>query len=252
MQRERVTNDIYMFTSKLYAQVTASVIITSVGAVLVDTLAYPEETRQVKRFIEERLGHKIRYVINTHYHADHTMGTYLFDDAIVIAHSLCRDYLDTRGRESLERVRANAPDLREAQLILPHIIFDEKMTLHLGNKTLEMWLTPGHSMDSIVCHVKEDQVLLAADTIMPVPYFVDGGYDEYLKTLQNLKEYTFENIVQGHGEVVLRGEVTRKVQEDIDYLLKLRDFVDEALTSENSQQALENIDIEDCGKNRLC
>src|SRR5512147_2059438 len=102
MQRERVADDIYVFTSDLYAQVTAGVVVTSEGTVVIDTLVYPDETRFIKRFVESRLGTSIRYVINTHFHADHTTGTCLFKGARVIAHARCRELLITRGRESLE------------------------------------------------------------------------------------------------------------------------------------------------------
>ena len=98
MQRERVADDIYVFTSDLYAQVTAGVVVTSEGAVVIDTLAYPEETLLMKRFIESRLGTTVRYVINTHFHADHSTGTCFFKGARVISHALCRELLDTRGR----------------------------------------------------------------------------------------------------------------------------------------------------------
>jgi glyoxylase-like metal-dependent hydrolase (beta-lactamase superfamily II) len=67
MQRERLTDDIYIFTSEQYAQATASVIFTVEGAVLIDTLVYPEETRAIKRFIEQRMNARVRYVVNTHY-----------------------------------------------------------------------------------------------------------------------------------------------------------------------------------------
>ena len=55
MQRERVADDIYVFTSERYAQVTASVLLTSDGAVLIDTLAFPDESRAIKAFVEGRL-----------------------------------------------------------------------------------------------------------------------------------------------------------------------------------------------------
>src|SRR5690606_3780416 len=99
---------IYVFTSDLYAQVTAGVVLTGDGAVLIDTLTFPEETLQIKRYVEGRLGAQVRYVINTHFHADHTTGTCFFPDAQVIAHRLCRELLDKRGRDSLERARANS------------------------------------------------------------------------------------------------------------------------------------------------
>ncbi len=251
MQRERVADDIYVFTSDLYAQVTAGVIMTSEGAVVIDTLAYPEETLLMKRFIESRLGTTVRYVINTHFHADHSTGTCFFKGARVISHALCRDLLDTRGRSSLEKSKA-ANEMRDVELVLPDIVFSGgPFTLHLGNKTFQFWSTPGHSIDSIVCLVKEDRVLFAADTLMPIPYFVGGNFDDFVSSLTGLKNGNFENVIQGHGEIILRGEVEEKIQTDIDYLLKLRTAVDAALANPFPDAALEAIDIESCGKSRI-
>lgn len=252
MQRERVADDVYVFTSELYAQVTAGLVVTTEGAVLIDTLAYPQETQLIKRFVENRLGASVRYVINTHFHADHTTGTCLFDNARVVAHAHCRDLLDSRGRESLERAKAASADLRDVTIRLPDLVFDGgTMALHVGNKTFHLWSTPGHSPDSIVCLVREDRTLFAADTLMPLPYFVDGSYDDFLNSLYGLRDGNYENVIQGHGEIILRGEIEDKIQEDIQYLLKLRQAVDAALASPMPDQALDAINIESCGKSRI-
>jgi cyclase len=251
MQRERVTEDIYVFTSDLYAQVTAGVIVTNQGAVLIDTLVYPEETRLIQRFIEDRLNTQVRYVVNTHFHADHTTGTCFFQNTPVIAHTICRELLDKRGRESLEQAKTSSVEMRDVELVLPDIVFDKSLTLYIGNKTLRFWHSPGHSPDSIVCLVEEDQVLFAADTLMPIPYFVDGSYDDFLTSLKVLRRHSFENIIQGHGEVVLRGEVQAKIEGDIVYLEKLGEAVDAALAQPSLEEALEAIDIENCNKSRI-
>ena len=92
MQRERVADDIYVFTSELYAQVTAGAVITTDGAILIDTLVFPEETRAIRAFLETRLGCPVRYVINTHYHADHTWGNCFFPGATILSSALCRQF----------------------------------------------------------------------------------------------------------------------------------------------------------------
>jgi glyoxylase-like metal-dependent hydrolase (beta-lactamase superfamily II) len=255
MQRERVTESIYVFTSDLYVQVTASVVVTSHGAIVIDTLLYPEETQQIRQFVQDRLNLPIRYVINTHHHADHTLGTCLFEGAEIIAHRRCRELLNTRGRESLARMKHNAPDLANIEIVLPDVVFDDRLTIHLGNKTLQLWYTPGHSVDSIVCHLEDEQVLFGADTVMSIPHFVDGHFDSMLESLENLRGKPYETIIQGHGEVVLRGEVEQKLKEDISYLKKLQIAVDKALasatTSTKQEKALEAIKVEACGKNRI-
>jgi len=252
MQRERVADDIYVFTSDLYAQVTSGVVVTSEGAVVIDTMAYPEEALAMKRFIESRLGTTIRYVINTHYHADHSTGTCFFKGARVVGHAQCRDLLATRGRTALERAKAASNDFRDVELVLPDIVFDGgPLNLHIGNKAFQLWATPGHSQDSIVCLVKDDRVLFAADTLMPIPYFVDGSYDDFVVSLNGLRDGNFENVVQGHGEIILRGEIEEKIETDIDYLANLRNAVDAALATRSPERALEAIDIEKCGKSRI-
>ena len=251
MQRERVTDDIYVFRSNLYVQVTAGVVITNVGAVVIDTLLYPEESLAIKRYVEERLGTAIRYVINTHFHADHSTGTCFFEDAQIISHRLCRQLLDTRGRAGLKRSKESSAEMQRVELVLPQIVFDDRMSLQLGNKTLTLWSTPGHSDDSVVCLVEEDQVLFAADTVMALPYFVDGSYEGLLASLHGLQGQGFESIIQGHGEVILRGEVESKITADINYLGKLRHSVDNALSSRVPERALESIDVEACGKSRI-
>ncbi|MEQ8677471.1 MAG: MBL fold metallo-hydrolase [Aggregatilineales bacterium] len=251
MQSERITDSIYVFTSDTYAQVTAGVVLTSVGAVLIDTLVYPEETKRIRRFIYDRLDTDVKYVINTHFHADHTTGTSFFNGATVIAHEKCRQLLKEHGLQSLENARQTSPEMQEVVLVLPDVVFNDRMTLFLGDKTLQLWSTPGHSPDSIVCLVEEDQVLFAADTLMPVPYFVGGSHAEFLATLQSLEGRNFETVVQGHGEIILRGEIQGKITKDIDYLKKLYQFVEQAVNSDSPQGALDAITVEKCGKSRV-
>src|SRR4051812_5340355 len=119
MLRERVANNIFVFTSEMYAQVTAGAIITSAGAILIDTLAYPSESRQIMQFIEERHGIPVQYVINTHYHADHTYGASLFPNAKVISHRQCRNLINTKGRAGLERAQKGSRELNGVRLRLP-------------------------------------------------------------------------------------------------------------------------------------
>jgi glyoxylase-like metal-dependent hydrolase (beta-lactamase superfamily II) len=220
--------------------------------VLIDTLVFPEETQAIRRFIENRLGSQVRYVVNTHFHADHTTGTCFFPEAQVISHALCRTLLDTRGRESLERLKLSSPELRDLHVVLPQIVFGEgTFNLYLGNKAFQMWSTPGHSPDTIVCLVKDERVLFASDILMPVPFFADGSFEDFLKSLESLRGGNFENVVQGHGEVILRGEIDEKIESDIAYLHRLSDQVDKALKSRAPDAALAAITIERCGKSRI-
>jgi glyoxylase-like metal-dependent hydrolase (beta-lactamase superfamily II) len=250
MHRERISDDVYVFTSGMYAQVTASAIVTSDGVVVIDTLPFPVETRQVIDYIERRAP--IKYVIYTHYHADHTYGGYLFRNAQFIAHELCRELLMTRGEAGLKLARTQNLSLADVQLRLPDVVFTGEMTLRLGGKTFVLSHSPGHTPDGITIYIREDKILFAADTIMPVPYIVDGDAPTMLKSLQVLKDMALENVVQGHGEIVLRGEINETINSSINYLNKMQLAVASALTANLSRDdMLRDYDIESCGKSRI-
>lgn len=252
MLRERVSEDIYVFTSDLYAQVTASVIAAQDGAILIDTLPFPSETREVAEFIARRFPRGVRYVVLTHYHADHTYGAYLFPAAQVIAHARCRHLLSTRGERGLAAARAEAPELEEVVLRLPDVTLDDgEMVLHVGGKTLRLLWMPGHSEDMLSVFVEQERILFASDLVMPVPTIVDGDLEMMKRSLQKALELEPEGIVQGHGEVILRGEVQGVIQANIDYLDVIYDLVSKAVARGQRRESLLGMDIERCGLSRV-
>ena len=245
-QIERVTDDIYVFTSELYAQVTAGVINTRLGAILIDTLPYPSEALEMKDFVESQLSSRVRYVINTHYHADHVYGTYIFAGAQVISHELCRELLSTTGVESLAVAKAESSELASVKLVLPQITFEGgSFRLRLAGKTIVLNHTPGHSKDVISVLVEGDQVLFASDTVMPVPFFPDGDIKQLMKSLQNIYAQSGDitNLVQGHGSVILRGEIASYIEKQMTYLKTVDRAVRQVLKRKYSKKALAKTDL---------
>jgi glyoxylase-like metal-dependent hydrolase (beta-lactamase superfamily II) len=252
MRRERVSDDIYVFTSDLYAQVTASAVVTREGIIAIDTLPFPEETRFMIEFLEGLGRGGVRYLINTHWHGDHTYGNYLFEGVQLVGHQLCADALLELGAPTLEDSKETSPELEEVELRVPDITFEQgDMLLHLGGKSLQMVLTPGHTTDSTVVYVREDKVLLASDTVMPLPYFVWGSREEFIASLERVLDFNMDSIVQGHGEVLLRGEIQSAIQGSIRYLNLLYKKVKRVINDGGGYEALRRIDIESCGKSRI-
>lgn len=252
MQHERIAENVYFFQSELYAQVTAGVIAGPDMAVLIDTLALPEETKQIRRFIERELRVPVRYIINTHYHADHSWGNCFFPGAKIIAHSLCQEYLDTRGRAALEAEQKDNASLREVELVLPNVTFNEgQLNLQVGKKNLSIFPFPGHSADSIAVLVEEDRILFCGDTFMALPILADGDINDTTASLKKLPKMGLENLVPGHGEIVLRGEIDAAVRNNLDYLAKITKVVRGAARRRYPLDILETVHVEDCGKSRV-
>lgn len=252
VQRERIADNVYSFQSEVYAQVTAGVVVGPNWALVIDTLALPEETLTIRDFVEQDLNVPVRYVVNTHSHADHAWGNCFFPGTMIIAHPLCRQYLDTTGRAALDEARKINISMRNVKIVLPQITFERgEMNLRVGKKTLTLFPLPGSSYDNIGVLVEEDRVLFAGDAAMPLPYIVDGDIDDLTSSLKRISRMGLENIVQGHGDIVLRGEIDNFIKENLAYLSNIRKVVRKASRRRYPQEVLEEVNIESCGKSRV-
>lgn len=252
VQRERIADNVYSFQSDVYAQVTAGAIIGPNWAIVIDTLALPEEALAIREFIEHELSVPVRYVINTHSHADHSWGNCFFPGATILAHSLCRQYLDTNGRHSLDEARRTNTVFRNVKIVLPHMTFSEgQVILRVGKKTLIISPLPGHSNDNLGILVEEDRVLFAGDAAMPLPYIVDGGIDDLTTSLKKIAKMGLENVVQGHGDIILRGEIDNFIKDNLAYLSNIRKVVRKAARRKYPQEILDETSVESCGKSRV-
>jgi len=252
MHRERVSENVFWFQSEVYAQVTAGVIVGPQWAVVIDTLALPEETLGMREFIEHELGVQVRYVINTHYHADHTWGNCFFPGATVIGHARCRELLIERGIPSLESARKQNPNLRQVKIVPHHLTFASgELTMRVGKKNLVFSQSFGHSDDGISVLVEEDRVLFAGDAFMSLPYVVDGNIDDMLASIKRIGRMGLENIIQGHGDIILRGEIDAAVKENLNYLTNIKKAVKAAGKRKDVDEYLDAITIEGCGKSRV-
>ena len=251
MQRERVSDNIYWFQSETYAQVCAGVVAGPKWAVVIDTLM-PQESLSIRNFVESKLGLPVRYVINTHHHADHCWGNCFFPEATIIGHQQCRQMLIDRTPSALEVARQENSLYKDLTIIPPEITFqDGILTLQVGKKHLIIFHTPGHSADGISILVEEERILFAGDAFMPLPFIVEGNLEQYIETIQIFPDMGLENIIQGHGAIILRGEIKDKVKQNITYLKAIQKVVKTAMHRNNPLEILDNIDVEACGKSRI-
>ena len=252
MLRERIADNVYWFQSEVYAQVTAGVVIGTSWAAVVDTLATPEETLAMRSFIEDTLQMPVRYVINTLYHADHTWGNCFFPGATVIGHSLCRKFMAERNENALQEIKAQDPSYSRTKIVLPSLTFDSgTLSLQVGKKHLKIFPTPGNSPDGISVLVREDRILFAGDAYIPLPYIVEGDVDILIDTIKTIGKMSLENIVQGHGEIILRGEIEQSIRNNLNYISNLKKVIKTAIRIKDPTRKLMEATVESCGKSRV-
>jgi len=159
--------------------------------------------------------------------------------------------MERYAEAALAEAKQQTPQLADVQIRYPQLLFNEAMTLRIGGKTIELVHSPGHSRDVITVYVQEDRLLIASDTVMPVPYIVGGNLDDLVLSLRAIKDKNLENLVQGHGEVLLRGEIEETLDANIHYLETVDRLVRERIARGVPRSRITDITIEECGLSRI-
>ncbi|MDP1779111.1 MAG: hypothetical protein Q8K73_02440, partial [Anaerolineales bacterium] len=153
---------------------------------------------------------------------------------------------------SLEEARKQNANLRQVKIVPPHLTFASgELAMRVGKKNLILSPSFGHSADGISVLVEEDRVLFAGDAFMSLPYIVDGDADDLLASIKRIGRMGLENIIQGHGDIILRGEIDAAVKDNTNYLNNIKKAVKSAGKRKNVDEYLELITIEECGKSRV-
>ena len=93
--------------------------------------------------------------------------------------------------------------------------------------------------------------MFAGDAFMPIPYIVDGDVDDIAVSIKKIGRMGLENIVQGHGDIILRGEIDAAVKENLAYITNLKKFAKAAARRKSSDEVLEGGGLEESGKSRV-
>lgn len=253
MYWERVTEEIFVFTSERYARVNCVAILTREGVVAIDALPFPDEARQIAKFLDVRGQGQFHSLMLTHHHMDHVYGLFAFPQHLdVIAHERCRKVLLEVGETSLQEAQENNPAFNEVTLRLPTITFDEdELLVSAGDRTFRLFRMPGHTEDNTGIFIEEERVLITGDAVMAIPIIARGDWQQEIETLQKVKELEPLTVIQGHGEVILRGEVDTVMDQYIDYLNCVAEQAHKALDNDEPRDTIWDIPLETCGLERV-
>ncbi len=252
MHVERASDDIYIFTSERYAQLTASLIVSNGAGVLIDTMLYPSDAARIALHARQHCPNGVRYIIYTGHEADHTYGAFLYPRAEIIAHEQARVVMREQGEEALAQAKAAVPELEPVRLRVPTITFGSgTFTLRMPGKTLEVIHMPGHTADGCSVLLHEERILFAGDAVMALPTIVNGDIDQLKQSIERAAAMQLEYIVQGHGELILRGEIKDTLKRSTSYLDSLRSKVQRIIDGGGTREEARAISIESCGMSRV-
>lgn len=158
----------------------------------------------------------VEYVLNTHWHGDHTGGNENFADrgAIIVAH----DNVRKRLIEGLDRGEGSVTPPAPAAA-LPIITFSETTTFHWNDNEIFVYHFPeAHTDGDAIVVFKSLNIMHLGDTFFAGMFpFIDlasgGSVDGYIANLEAAAAYADENtkIIPGHGPLATKEDVTTMI-----------------------------------------
>lgn len=213
------------------------------GIVIVDDQYAPlaDKIREALKGITEK---PVRFVINTHYHGDHTGGNLEFQkSAPIIAQDNVRKRLEEgfsggyNGKPSNERKPQPAG-------ALPIITFDHQVTVHLNGEDIRALHMPaGHTDgDSVIFFPKSNVVHMGDDFVTYGFPFVDINSGGSVRGMIDAIDKVLEQVpadakfIPGHGPVSSADDVRKFQQMLKDTLAAVQDAMKQGKTLDQMKQ----------------
>lgn len=221
---EKVADGLYVLSTSVGGNI--GVLVGEDGVVIVDD-QFEEIAPKLRAAIALLSDKPIRFLINTHWHFDHTGANASLgrNGTVIVAHGKVRERMSTTQLGALTG-RPTPPSPREA---LPIVTFDQAVTLHLNGEDLEVrHVASAHTDGDAIIRYRRANVVHMGDVFFVGSYpfidvnsggSLDGMIEALAQTLPTLDEHT--RVIPGHGPVVGR----EKMREFHDMLVTIRDRI---------------------------
>ncbi len=203
-------------------------------ACLLDPGISPDNLTEIKRFVADQDA-EVKTVILTHAHWDHLLGAAWFPHARVVAHKHYLDVIKNHGGHLAQQVTAWWVPEAYGPLDLwtppePTTVFSHTMVLHIGDISLRLIHTPGHTVDHSVVYMPQERILWAGDLLSDRELPLVEDLNAYVRTLVTLAALDVRMLVPGHGTPAAEaGDIHTRFDQDRTYLHTLRTCVLDSL-----------------------
>jgi glyoxylase-like metal-dependent hydrolase (beta-lactamase superfamily II) len=281
-QFEKIADGVYYATSSgpMATGGNHPIIINDRDVLLVDDGTTPAAARALLQDMKLITDKPVRWVVNTHFHYDHTDGNSVFGpDVEIIGHEFVRHViadLDVVRREPLKTAISNMPtqieslqkqmgetkdpgqratlekqlaatqaDLEELKALkptAPTMTYTSKMTLFRGQREIQLlFLGRGHTQGDTVVFLPKERIVCTGDLMESrLAYMGDAMFDEWITTLDALKELKFDTVLPGHGIPFHEKSLITAYQGYLkDLIVKVAELRKQGLSAEETAQKVD-------------
>ena len=237
----RLSESVYATISKENSGMGGNAGFIDIGdyLIVVDTTGNIDAAKDLKKAITQYTQKEPSFIIITHYHMDHLMGTSLFDISTQIMTSdRTRNNIQTEGRKRIEEFKKM--DLNEIEESLktekdeekrkdiendifflktirsdgftirePNLTFKEGCVIHGTDKNVHLrTFKKAHTDGDVIVYIPEEKILFTGDLLFARvdPWLGSGDPEGWISVNEELKKFDFKIAVPGHGELASKEE----------------------------------------------
>jgi cyclase len=194
-----------------------TVLVTNEGVVLVDD-KFEIDHENIMAQLKKITNQPVKYVINTHYHADHSGGN---------------PKLQALGAQVITSQQARDKMVEIKQPGMANVTLDNSLRLFLGGKRVEVYrFGRAHTDGDIVVLFPDHRVLSAGDmftfgdaTPQLIDYAGGGSARDWTGTLDGALRLEFDQVVPGHGLVTTKQEMRKFRDSTMTLRTKVHDMI---------------------------
>ena len=205
----KIKDGIYTFAPD-QTTTTCSFVVTQEGVVVIDSCNNPLQSRNLLAAIRKATDKPILFLIDTETHGDHSGNNFVFSPPAIIINAegagaaMKKAYNPKRAAQQAAQSAEMAEAVKGEKLMVPHIEYNGKMTLNLGERTFELiYLKNVHSEADTAVWMPKERVLFAASAavvrglqnLRPTVEIAD-----VLTSYKLMKSLNPEIVVTGHGQ----------------------------------------------------
>ena len=152
------------------------------------------------------------------------------------------DAQKTRLTDQIRTIREYLPKFAEQRIVLPAVVVDDTLTLHLGGQEIRL-LHPGlgNTRGDLGLYLPRERILATGDLLVhPIPFAYGSFPAEWIGTLKTLRALDTTAIVPGHGPVMRDTAYMDLVIELLESLVEqVGDAVRRGLSLEDTRKAVD-------------
>ncbi|HEX2328541.1 MAG TPA: MBL fold metallo-hydrolase [Candidatus Angelobacter sp.] len=191
--------DLYAYISDVDSSANSTFLVTTEGILVVDTGANDKEAGKLLAAIRKISQAPIRYVINTHYHPDHTGGDVaVASGAVVFSTDFTLAKLASINNRAVAHER--------------WITFPKAVSIYLGGHEIRLYHPgPAHTLGDVVVYFPDQRALATGDLFLnnSCPAMDEGDLENWIAALNHMLALPVDRVVPGHFELASRRDLEK-------------------------------------------